>query len=162
MWLRIAAPAALLIFNSLAAAQTVARAYAGTDGKAHIVFANGRTKTIAPEDQQVGCEHVVVAADRHTVGWSVLYENCCTSYPIQTAVVTLRNDKKTYISSPQMVHNWHFVGGGEQVAMLFGPVHGNPSGVNLYDTGSGKLLHSWHGKSPAPRWAKDWADVFSP
>jgi hypothetical protein len=162
MWLQIAAPAVLLIFGSSASAQTIARAYAGPDGQAHIVFANGRTKTIAREDQQVGCEDVVVAADRHTVGWSVLYENCCTSYPIQLAVVTFKNDKKSYIAPPQMVYNWHFVGRGEQIAVVFGPVHGNASGVNLYETGNGKLLDSWYGKGPAPSWAKEWADVFSP
>jgi hypothetical protein len=150
VWLRIAASAALFIFSNLALAQTVSRAYAGSDRRVHIVFASGKTRTVSPEDHQVGCEKVAVAADRRTVGWSVLYENCCTSYPIPTAVVTVRNDKKSYISSPQMVHNWHFVGRGEQVALLFGPVHGNPSGVNLYDTASGKLLHSWFGKGYPP------------
>jgi hypothetical protein len=128
----------------------------------HIIFADGKTKTIDPEDQQVGCEDVAVAADRRTVGWSILFENCCTFYPIQLAVVTFRNHKKSYISSPQMVYNWHFVGRGEQVALLFGPVHGIASGVNLYETSSGKLLDSWYGKGPAPGWAKDWADAFSP
>ena len=86
MWVRIAALAALLVCSILASAQTIARAYAGPDGKAHIVFANGVTKTIAAEDQQVGCDNVQVAPDRRTVGWTVLYGNCCTSYPIPTAV----------------------------------------------------------------------------
>jgi hypothetical protein len=162
MWRRIAAPFVLLIFCTLASSQIVSRAYAGPDGKAHIVFANGKSKTIASEDQQVGCENVLLSPDGHTVGWSILYKNCCTSYPIPTAVVTFRNDKKSYISSPQMIHNWNFVGRGEQIAVLFGPVHGNPSGVNLYDTRTGKLVDSWYGKSPAPGWAKDWANVVSP
>jgi hypothetical protein len=145
-----------------AAAQTVTRAYAGDDGKTHLIFSDGRAKTMAGEEQQVGVDEVTIAADERTVAWAVLYDNCCTSYPIRGAIIVFRNGKKVILSVPQMVHDWRFLGHGERVALLYGPVHGNAAGANLYDAANGKLLESWHGKEPGPAWADEWTGAFAP
>jgi hypothetical protein len=160
--LRLLAAAFLfLLVHATIFAQTIQRAYIGDDAKVRVVYANGDTKTIPPEAQQAGCEHLLIAKDGHTMGWSVLEENCCTSYPIATAIVVYRDGKKTYIPSPQMVYEWRFLGRGEQLAMLFGPVHGGASGANLYDARTGKRSASWSGKGATPEWAKDWKeDIF--
>jgi hypothetical protein len=158
---RVAGAVAVLLFLCHAArAQTVSRAYVGEDGKAHVAYGNGDAKTIPPEQKQVGCEHITIAADGHTVGWSVLVENCCTSYPIPVAIVVYRAGKKAVISPGQMVWRWHFVGRGERVAVLFGPVHGRATAASLYDSRSGKALASWHGKGAAPAWAQGWEQEF--
>jgi hypothetical protein len=151
-----------LLLNLSAPAQTVTRAYAGDDGKAHIEFADGKSRTMVREEQQVGVDEVTIASDERTVAWAVLYDNCCTSYPIRGALVIFRNDKKFVLPVPQMIHDWRFVGHGERVALLYGPVHGNASGANLYDAGNGKLVESWHGKEPGPTWAEEWSGAFAP
>jgi hypothetical protein len=157
----IVAAVVFFFITQMAVAQIVSRAYAGHDGKAHVVYANGATKIVPSEQQQVGCENILVAGDEHTVGWSVLVENCCTSYPIATVIVLYRDGKKTIISPPQMIYQWHFIGGGDHIAVLFGPVHGGATGANLYDARSGKLAASWNGKGAAPQWAKRWEAEFS-
>lgn len=140
-------------------AQTISRAYLGGDKKAHIVFANGTEKVLPPEPQQVGCDDIVVSPDKHTVGWSVLVENCCTSYQIPTSLVLYSQLKKTVISPGQMIFEWHFVS-NDRVAVLFGPVHGVASGAKLYGTHGGKLLASWDGRNAAPAWAQSWKQQF--
>lgn len=151
---------AILLFIHAATAQTVSRAYAGKDGKAHVIYADGAAKAVPLEKQQVGCDSFLVAADKRTVGWSVLVKNCCTSYPIPTAIVLYRDGRKTIISPPQMIYKWHFTGERNRIAVLFGPVHGGAAGANLYDVSSGELAASWNGKDPVPQWAKDWESEF--
>lgn len=163
MFRRLAVTCAVLLLLAHAVmAQAVSRAFVGEDGKAHVVYANGAAKTIPPEQKQVGCEHISVAGDKRTVGWSVLVENCCTSYPIPTAVVVYRNRKKTIISTGQMIWKWHFIGRGDRVAVLSGPVHGWAAEAILYDVRSGKVLASWNGPGTAPEWAKGWEKEFEP
>ena len=152
--------AAAWLLAPAARAQSIARAYAGKDGKAHLEYAGGATRVVAPEEKQVGCDHVSVAVDGRTAGWSVLVENCCTSYPIPTAVVLYRNGKKTVITTGQMISQWRFVGRGERVAVLSGPVHGYASEALLVDRSSGKRLQSWNGQGTVPDWAKGWEEEF--
>ena len=95
-----------------------------------------------------------VAEDHKTVAWSVLYENCCTSYPIPLKIVIYRHGRLTRISSPQMIWDWKFVSGGQQIAASFGPVHGDASGAELYDARTGKRLASWNLKGRRPKWAE--------
>jgi len=154
--------AVLLLLAHAVIAQTVSRAYVGEDGKAHVVYANGAAKTVPPEQRQVGCGDISVAEDKRTVGWSVLVENCCTSYPIPTAVVVYRNRKKTIIATGQMIWQWHFMGRGDRVAALSGPVHGWAAEAILYDVRSRKVLASWNGTGTAPEWAKVWEKEFEP
>jgi hypothetical protein len=151
----------LLFTVPSAIAQKVSRAYCGDDGKAHLVYGKGAVKTVPPQRQQVGCENISVAADGHTVAWSALVENCCTSYPIPIAVVVSRDGKKAVISPGQMIWQWHFVGRGDRVAVLSGPVHGFAAAAGLYDAHSGKVLTSWNGTGASPEWAEGWEGEFA-
>jgi hypothetical protein len=154
--------AALLLAAPISLAQAVKSGSCGKDGYAHLAFADGKTKTARPQPQQVGCEDISVASDGHTVGWSVLVENCCTSYPIATAVVIYKDRKTVVISPEQMVWKWHFVEEGAAVAVLSGPVHGQAAIARLYSCRTGKETASWSGTGEAPKWADDWKSEFEP
>ena len=140
-------------------AQTISRAYVDDDGNAHLVFANGTGKVMRREPQQIRCEGIAITHDRKTVAWSVLVENCCTSYPIPTSVAVYRNGRTFTISTGQMIWQWHFQG-SERLALLSGPVHGWATEANLYTLRTGKIMESWNGKGDAPRWAEDWEKEF--
>jgi len=151
----------LLLPASLAWSQTISGAFCSEDGKAHVVYATGRTSVIHPEPKQVGCTYISIADDKHTVGWATLVENCCTSYPIAVALVVLKDDKKIVIPSPEMVWEWRFIDGGKRLVLLSGPVHGRAAEAGLYDAQSGRKLESWDGSDSPPRWAEGWEDDFS-
>ena len=143
-----------------AVGQTVERAYC-EGGKAHVVYADHSTKTIPPEEQQVGCTEMSVADDHRTIGWSMQVENCCTSYPISVAVIVMRDGKATLLRSDQMVWQWHFIDHGNRVAILSGPVHGDATEADLYDVHTGKKLATWVGSGNPPEWAGGWEDQFA-
>ena len=157
----VIACALLILIAGTAAAQDVSRAYCGKDGKAHLVYRDGAALTAPGEPKQVGCDHVTVAMDGRTVGWSVLVENCCTSYTIPIAVVVYRNGKQAVISPGQMVWEWRFIEQGKRVAVLSGPVHGEATAADLYDAHNGKALSKWDGKGAAPIWAMGWEQQFA-
>lgn len=142
-------------------AQDVSRAYCGKDGKAHVVYRRGVARAPAIEAKQVGCEHISVAKDGRTVGWSVLVENCCTSYPIPISVVVYRDGRQTVISSNQTIWEWRFIDEGGSVAVLSGPVHGGATAANLYNSHNGRVLATWNGKETAPTWAAGWESQFA-
>ena len=152
--------AATWLLAPAAVGQSIARAYAGKDGKAHLEYAGGRTRIIPPEEEQAGCDHVSVAEDGRTAGWSVLIKNPETSYPSAIAVVLYRDGKKTVIATGQMISQWRFVGRGERVAVLSGPVHGYAAEALLVDSRSGKRLQAWNGQGTVPDWAKGWEEEF--
>jgi hypothetical protein len=153
---------ALLAFIAgTASAQVISRAYCGKDGKVQVVYRDGTARTPATEPKQVGCDHVTVATDGRTVGWSVLAENCCTSYSTPIAVVVYHNDRRTVISPGQMVWEWRFIKEGKRVALLSGPVHGNATAAALYDAHNGKALARWDGKTRPPAWAMGWEQQFA-
>jgi hypothetical protein len=156
-------PVALVMLAGVinAAGQTVERAYCGQDGKAHLVYADHSSKTISPEEQQVGCTDMSVADDHRTVGWSIQVENCCTSYPISVAVIAIRDGKTAVLRSDQMVWQWHFLDHGNRIAVLSGPVHGTATKATLYDALSGKNLATWEGSGNVPEWADGWEDQFA-
>jgi hypothetical protein len=135
-------------------AQTVKRV--SCDGRiVHVDYANSNF-TVPAEKDQVGCYTASVAPDAHTVAWNALFDNCCTSYPIATAIVILRDHHKVVVHPGQMVYEWHFVDRGQRIAVLFGPVHGDFAGANLYDCRSGALAATWKRNSPPPDWVKPW------
>ena len=147
----------LLVTNAVG--QTVAQAYCGGDHKAHLVFANGKTQTISPESKQVGCADILVTRDGRTAAWSALAENCCTSYPIATAVVVYTDRHKTVIAPGQMIWRWSFVDSGTKIAVLSGTVHGVASEAGLYDR-RGNRMTSWDGNGTPPKWAVEWQAEF--
>jgi hypothetical protein len=153
--------ALLMSLTCTVTAQAVSRAYCGKDGKAHLVYRDGAARTAPTQPQQIGCDHVTVATDGRTVGWSVLVDNCCTSYPIPIAVVIYNDGKQTVISPDQMVWEWRFIEEGKRVAVLSGPVHGDAAAANLYDAHDGKPLARWDGKGTPPTWALGWEQRFA-
>lgn len=155
--------ALLLSFPTRSVGQLISKAYCGKDGKAHINYKNGPSVVASPEPKQVGCDNVVVANDGRTVGWTVLMDNCCTSYPIPLSVIVMKNGKSKVFNHVQMVWKWRFVDDGKHLAVLWGPVHGWPSAATLYASRSGKQLSSWNRYSgAAPEWAKIWEQEFEP
>jgi hypothetical protein len=152
--------AILALIAPRVSAQNVSRAYCGKDGKAHVLNHDGAERTFPVEPGQVGCEHITIAADGRTVGWSVLIENHGTSYPIAISVIFYRDNKRTVITPAQAVWEWRFIDGGKRVAVLSGPVHGGAREAKLHDPRSGKVLAAWEGKTTAPAWAKGWEEKF--
>ena len=152
--------AVLMAAGCPAYSQTVERAVCGEDGKAHIVYTGGRAKVVAPEAGQTGCDRMTVAADGRLVGWSVLSNNCCTSYPIATAVAVMKDGRKRIFFADQSVWQWKFVEGDRCVAVLSGPVHGAASAALLFEVASGRRLAAWNGAGEAPAWARGWESQF--
>ena len=140
--------------------QTVTSASVRTDGKVSVLYSKHPLKEIPAEEGQVGCENVRIALDRRTVAWSVLIENCCTSYPVPVEIVVYRDSKKILISPGQMVWEWRFIGRGERIAVLSGPVHGWANSASLYASRTGKRLQSWDGNGASPAWARGWQTQF--
>ena len=156
----VIACALAVCFTLPGSAQQVSRAYCGKDGKAHIAYRNNSEEAVDPVVRQIGCEHLTIAADGTTVGWSVLTENCCTSYPIPTSIIVYRKRKQAVISPGQMIWDWRFVDNGARIAVLSGPVHGEAAGAALYDPHNARLLDEWRRKGVPPDWATGWQDKF--
>ena len=152
----------LLLAPSASHGQAIKRAYCGADATLHIVYVDGTKSSQHKEPSQVACDHIVVASDGHTVGWSVLEPNCCTSYPIPLSVAVLHNGRKRVIPADQMVWEWHFVGNAAKLAILSGPVHGNAALATLYDLRSGRKLVTWTGDGTPPTWASGWEEDLVP
>ena len=153
----------LLLFSStIAFGQMIDKASCDHDGKVRLVYSTGAPHLVSPEPGQVGCDHVAIAPDKHVVAWSVLVDNCCTSYPIAGMVVVLRDGHKAVIRSAQSVWDWRFVQDGKQLAILSGPVHGGPTEATLYSTRDGKQSAAWNGEGKAPEWAQGWEEQFQP
>jgi len=111
----------------------------------------------------VGFSDVQLAPDRQTLGWTINFENCCTSYSIPLSVVVFRQNHMLHTLDPgQMVWRWMFLEGGKQVGVVSGPTHGPEIGhYLLYDVSTGKIVAEVHGdadtqslKPDAPDWAK--------
>jgi hypothetical protein len=117
----------------------------------------------------VGISEVQLADDRQTLGWAVQVENCCTSYSVPLSVVVFRSGRVIHsFDSGQMVWNWMFLHGGNQLAVVWGPTHGPEVGdYRLYDVKTGKLVSEVYGdeasqalKADAPEWAKRLEEQF--
>lgn len=143
-------------------------------GPLHIIYSDGSeiVKTLPPlkasTDKEtifnaVGFSGIQLAEDGQTLGWTVDFEDCCTSYPIPLSVVVFRHHQVLHtFDHGQMVWNWMFVQGGVRIAVVFGPTHGPEVGdYRLYDVQTGKLISEVWGdpdtqalKPDAPEWAK--------
>jgi len=136
----------------------LAKIYVGTGGLVHVVDDSGKDRTIQKEKNQAAVSAPKLSADRQTAGWLIEQENCCTSYTIPTSLAIYRAGKKRLLGDGLMIYDWCFVGGGAQVALSTGIVHGMTSRhLSLYDIRSGRLLQEWSGDPDAtsPIWAKD-------
>lgn len=147
-------------------------------GPLHIIYSDGTeiVQTLPPlqpsTDKEVvfnavGFSRVELAEDRQTLGWTINFQNCCTSYSIPLSVVVFQHKQVLHtINQDQMVWSWMFLEGGRQVAVVFGPTHGPEVGdYQLYDVKTGKLVSEVWGdadtqslKTDAPVWAKQLQD----
>ena len=142
-------------------------------GPLHIIYSDGTeiVQTLPPmkpsTDKEivfnaVGFSGVELAQDRQTLGWTINFQNCCTSYSIPLSVVVFQHKQVLHtFDQGQMVWSWMFLEGGKQVATVFGPTHGPEVGdYQLYDVKTGKLMSEVWGdadtqslKTDAPDWA---------
>ena len=131
--------------------------FVGHDGLAHVVDARGREHAARREVGQVGVSALRASADRQSVGWLVEERNCCTSYPIALRLAVRRAGHSRIISDGFMIYDWACVGGGREVALSTGVVHGAMRRtLSLYDVRTGRRVASWIGdfNAPPPAWAK--------
>lgn len=144
-------------------------------GNLHIVYSDGTEvvcrmalKTTAPATDatvfnQVGIDDIKVAADRRTLGWEEMSDNCCTSYAIPVSLAIYRaGGSILHIRQGQMIWYWAFRDGGRRVAVVWGATHGPEVGdYQLIDVGSGRLIAEAYGDgkiqaldADAPPWAR--------
>ena len=122
-------------------------------GPLHIVYGDGSeiVKTLPPLKASTGKETVFnavafsgvqLAEDRRTLGWTINFENCCTSYSIPLTVVVFRRKQVLHtFRQGQMVWSWAFIQRGKQMEVVFGPTHGTDVGDHrLYDVRTGRVI----------------------
>jgi hypothetical protein len=155
----------------------VDKAAPGSDyetGSLHIVYTDGTEiiEKLPPKEKsteantvynQEGISDLEVAADKRTIGWTEMVDNCCTSYSVPLSVAIYQSGKEVlHIQQGQMVWYWTFLDGGKRVSVVWGPTHGPEVGdYQLYDAKTGRMLSEVFGKEDiqalapdAPEWAK--------
>ena len=139
-------------------APQVERAFADSDGTVHVALAGGKAATIRKQKDQVGADDIKIAPDHRTAGWTQLYPNCCTSYPIPLTIAVYRDGRVRRRFRPGlMIYRWQFWDDGRQVAFCSGTVHSD-LGVTceLHDVASGRRLEIFDGlpEEHSPDWAQ--------
>jgi len=77
------------------------------------------------EREQVGFSAARVSSDRRLVGWLALTPNCCTSYPIPTVLVVMKQGKIVRRFEGELpIFRWAFARRDTAVAYQMGQVHG--------------------------------------
>jgi hypothetical protein len=155
----------------------VDKAAPGSDyetGNLHVIYTDGTEviEKIPPKEKsteantvynQEGISDIEVAADKRTIGWTAMVDNCCTSYTVPVSVAIYQSGKKVlHIQQGQMVWYWTFLSGGKHVAVVWGLTHGPEVGdYQLYDAKTGRMLSEVFGEEDiqglapnAPKWAK--------
>jgi len=154
----------------------IEKAEPGSDydtGPLHIIYSDGTEiiQTLPPLKKSteketafnaVGFSQIQLADDEKTLGWTVLVENCCTSYPIPLSVVVFRSGRILHSFADRMVWDWMFLPGSKQMAVVWGTTHGPEVGhYGLYDIFTGDIVSEVWGdedkqalKDDAPDWAK--------
>jgi hypothetical protein len=149
--------ACLVLAMTAGAAEQIERVSPDPDGTIHIVLAGGKQTTIARQKDQVGTDDIQIASDHSAAGWTELYPNCCTSYPIPLNIAVYRDGRvRRRFKSGLMIYKWQFWKGGKQIAFCSGTVHGD-QGVTceLHDVASGHNLASFE-RMPTEH-SPDWA-----
>ena len=142
-------------------------------GPLYIVYSDGKAVIIRPPkklrtpndwpENQEGFSDAQLADDRQTLGWSELYDNPGTSYAVPLTLVLFRSGRILFrIQQGQMLWDWTFLEGGNQVATVWGFTHGPEVGdYQLYDVNTKQMISEVHGventqslPSHAPAWAK--------
>ena len=123
-----------------------------------VIVPRGFDKTI--NQRQEKFDAIAVSGDGSAVGWLSYYPNCCTSYPIPTALeVYVGGTRKTF--DPAIVAwDWCFVDGAARIAAVSSTVHGIQNEIfELWDIASGRRLEefTWMDGQEhpnAPAWVK--------
>jgi hypothetical protein len=159
-WSVFAGALLLLAATALAADKRpqIDRVYADDHGTVRVALVGGKSATIRKQKDQVGADDIKIAPDRRTAGWTELYPNCCTSYPIPLAIAIYRDGRVRRRFRPGlMIYRWQFWEDGRQVAFCSGTVHSD-QGVTceLHDVESGRKLADFGGlpDEHSPAWAR--------
>ena len=137
----------------------IERAFAEHDGSVHVMKSGGQTDSVPKEKDQVGSSMIKIAEDGRTVGWTVLYDNCCTSYPIPLLLVIYKDGKvqQRLNKGGQMIYDWGFRASGKQVAFCTGTTHGDSGGhCELHDAITSRTIAviNGHLDKGSPAWAR--------
>src|SRR5690349_6458202 len=90
-----------------------------------LVTANRRVSAPKTQPDQVGFTRPRISQDHHLVGWLTLVPNCCTSYPIPSTLVILRNGRIIRRFREDLpIFRWTFSDDGTAVAYQMSTVHG--------------------------------------
>jgi hypothetical protein len=94
------------------------------------------------EYRPIGFGNYKITRDEQFLIIEVLYDNCCTSYPVARALLVFKIGKSYHlIDVPQMLWAWEVVD-QENIALEYGPTHGNCSGDQLVDLRNGRIIGS--------------------
>lgn len=131
---------------------------------------------INPKDdfKAVSFKRAEIAGDNKTVVVEIMYESCCTSYPISRSLVIVQKNKPDQIYfSDMMIYDWKFYWPQPDhlnIAVTVGPTHGNCSKYQLYNIKLAKVLetaectiykrgqitgHEITSPAPLPKWVKE-------
>jgi hypothetical protein len=150
--------------SAIAAQERFIRAEENQQRDLVITTSSGRQILIGKADQkpdgeqQVGFSDVAISPDGQAVGWTALYPNCCTSYPIPMLVEVYSAGKRRTFDPAIAPWHWCFVDGAEKIAALSTTVHGPQNEIlELWEISTGKKLgdFTWmEGESNprAPAW----------
>jgi hypothetical protein len=109
-----------------------------TSAGERIVVPKSDRSVEAAADGQVGFRDIAIASDGSAVGWTALYNNCCTSYPIPLLVEVYSAGQRHTFSPAIVPWAWCFVDGTQQVASASTTTHGPQHAViELWDVSTG-------------------------
>jgi hypothetical protein len=167
---RAAVRDAIVVFVALFATSVIAaqgrfvRAEENGQHDLVITTSSGQQILIGKSDQkpdgeeQVGFKDIAISPDGQAVGWTALFPNCCTSYPIPMLVEVYTAGRRRAFDPAIAPWHWCFVDGSEKIAALSTTVHGPQNEIlELWDISTGKKLEdfTWmEGESypRAPAW----------
>ncbi len=134
--------AALLLAGSSIAGQYNAALVADDQRTLSIVTARGSFLAPRTHTGQQGFSDARLSPDRNLVGWLVLTENCCTSYPLPTGLVVFGHGKVIRsITDVPPIFDWRFQHGGAAVAYRQRLPHGASTIIyKLRRVADGKVL----------------------
>src|SRR5437773_6392659 len=98
------------------AADTYLGAVVDTAGNIRIERAKGRAVLVKRGREQAAIDKVAISKGGGSVGWLVLYPNCCTSYPIPLKLMVYSSGHlRTFEANSLPIWRWQFSAGGRPV-----------------------------------------------
>jgi len=120
-------PLRLLPFLLLAIAPRIYSGAVLSPDERTLTLVTPKGQTLAPKTQpdQVGFTSAQLSADHRLAGWLTLVPNCCTSYPIPSTLVIMKNGKVVQKFREELaIFHWAFSADGATVAYQGSTVHG--------------------------------------